>query len=41
MDKQNVVYPHKEYYPVLIKIEVYIHAATWVNLDDIKMEGAP
>lgn len=40
MDDQNVIYLHNEYCPVIIKIEILVIAAIWMNLDDLKMKDA-
>ena len=37
MNKQNVVYPYLEYY-TSIKNEVQIHAATWINVENLLSE---
>jgi hypothetical protein len=35
MDKQNVLYAYMKYYSAMIKKEVPIHGATWLNLENM------
>lgn len=38
MDEQNVVYKYAmEYYSVLNRREILMHATPWMNLEDIKL----
>ena len=37
MEKQNVVYPYSEYYSALKRKGILMHAASWMNPEDIML----
>ena len=37
MDKQYVAYHTNEYYSVIKRVEVLLHATTWLNLENVML----